>query len=135
MMTQLNSQVLQLMGGVPRQSMDQLIRNGVSLKAIDNLSRHGVSAVDLGIINAPTLRRRQVKDERLSLDEGDRLYRVSKLVVLAEQVFGDKNKSVHWLNKTQKAFGGLAALQAAATTPGYVAAEEALERISHGFYA
>lgn len=115
--------------------MDQLIRNGVSLTALDNLSRHGVSAVNLGIISAPALRRRQIKGERLSLDEGDRLYRVIKLVILAEHVFGDKTKSAHWLNKAQKTFGGLAALEAATTTPGYCAVEEALELISHGFFA
>ncbi|WP_297845305.1 hypothetical protein [Pseudomonas sp.] len=31
--------------------------------------------------------------------------------------------------------GGISALEAAATTPGYTAAEETLERINHGFFA
>ncbi|MCD5976737.1 antitoxin Xre/MbcA/ParS toxin-binding domain-containing protein [Pseudomonas quasicaspiana] len=135
MITQPDFQVLELMAGIPGQPVDLLIRNGVSLEAIDNLSQHGVNAVNVGIINARTLRHRRTKGERLSPDEGDRLYRVSKLVVLAEQVFGDKDKAAHWLNKAQKAFGGLTALEAAGTTPGYVAAEETLERINHGFFA
>ncbi|EPJ76622.1 hypothetical protein CFII64_25963 [Pseudomonas sp. CFII64] len=135
MIVQPDFQVLEMMGGIPGEPMDLLIRTGVSLEAIDNLSRHGVSAVSVGIINARTLRHRRTKGERLSPEEGDRLYRVSKLVVLAEQVFGDKDKAAHWLNKAQKAFGGLTALEAAATTPGYVAAEETLERINHGFFA
>ena len=60
---------------------------------------------------------------------------MSKLVVLAEQVFGDKDKATHWLNKAQKAFGGLTALEAAGTTPGYVATDETLDRINHGLFA
>ena len=135
MITQPDYQVLEMMGGIPGEPMDLLIRSGVSLEAIDNLSRHGVSAVNVGIINARTLRHRRTKGERLSPEEGDRFYRVSKLVVLAEEVFGNKDKAAHWLNKPQKAFGGLTALEAAATTPGYVAAEEVLERINHGFFA
>lgn len=135
MITQSGFQVLELMAGIPGQSMDLLIRNGVSLEAIDKLSQHSVNAVNVGIINASTLRHRRTKGERLSPEEGDRLYRVSKLVVLARQVFSDKDKAVHWLNKAQKEFGGLTALKAAATTPGYTAAEETLERINHGFFA
>jgi putative toxin-antitoxin system antitoxin component (TIGR02293 family) len=135
MVNQPDFQVLEMMAGIPGQPMDLLIRTGVSLEAIDNLSLHGVNAVNVGIINARTLRHRRTKGERLSPEEGDRLYRVSKLVVLAEQVFGDKEKAAHWLNTTQKAFGGLTALEAAATTPGYVAAEEVMERINHGFFA
>ncbi|MGV8919320.1 MAG: antitoxin Xre/MbcA/ParS toxin-binding domain-containing protein [Pseudomonas sp.] len=135
MITQPDSQVLEMMGGTQGVPMDALIRAGVSLVAIDNLSSHGINAVNIGIINARTLRHRRSKGESLSQEEGDRLYRVSKIVVLAEQVFGTKDKAAHWLNKNQTAFGGLTALEAAATTPGYIAAEETLERINHGFFA
>ncbi|MCQ2998873.1 DUF2384 domain-containing protein [Pseudomonas syringae] len=135
MITHPDFQVLELMAGTPGQPMDLLIRSGVSLEAIDNLSQHGVNAVSVGIINARTLRHRRNNGERLSSEEGDRLYRVSKLVVLAEQVFGGRDKATHWLNKAQKAFGGLTALEAAGTTPGYVAAEEVLGRINHGLFA
>ncbi|RMR02633.1 hypothetical protein ALP94_04140 [Pseudomonas savastanoi pv. glycinea] len=135
MITHPDFQVLELMAGIPGQPMELLIRSGVSLEAIDNLSQHGVNAVSVGIITARTLRHRRNKGERLSPEEGDRLYRVSKLVVLAEQVFADKDKATHWLNKAQKAFGGLTALEAAGTTPGYVATEETLDRINHGLFA
>lgn len=135
MITHPDFQVLEMMAGTPGVPADLLIRSGVSLEAIDNLSLYGVNAVSVGIINARTLRHRRTKGERLSPEEGDRLYRVSKLVVLADQLFGDKDKAAHWLNKAQKAFGGLSALETAATTPGYVAAEEVLERINHGFFA
>ena len=108
---------------------------GEMARRMDDDPRLGLFQTVPHIINARTLRHRRTKGERLSPEEGDRLYRVSKLVVLAEQLFGDKDKAAHWLNKAQKAFGGLTALEAAATTPGYVAAEETLERINHGFFA
>jgi putative toxin-antitoxin system antitoxin component (TIGR02293 family) len=129
------SQVMELMGGAKGARMDAVIRGGVSLVAIDNLSKHGVNAVSIGIINARTLRHRRSKGEPLSQEEGDRLYRVSKIVILAEQVFADAEKAARWLSKPQSAFGGISALEAAATTPGYTAAEETLERINHGFFA
>jgi len=112
-----------------------LIRSGVTLAAIDNLARLGIDAVNIGIIKARTLRHRRINGKSLSPEEGDRLYRVSKLVVLGIAVFGNKDKAAHWLNKPHKAFGSLTALEAAATTPGYVAVEELLERINHGFHA
>lgn len=135
MMVSSEYQVLELMGGSKDVHMDALIRGGVSLVAIDNLLKHGVNAVSVGIINARTLRHRRSKGEPLSQEEGDRLYRVSKIVVLAEQVFGDVEKAANWLRKPQSVFDGLSALEAAATTPGYAAVEETLERINHGFFA
>jgi len=135
MTTQPDYQVLEMMGGIPGESLDMLIRSGVTLAAIDNLARHGIDAVNIGIIKARTLRHRRINGKPLSREEGDRIYRVSKLLVLAIAVFGNKDKAAHWLHKPHKAFGSLTALEAAATTPGYVAAEDVLERISHGFNA
>ena len=128
-------QVLQMLGGTSGMRADTLIRSGVPLEALENLSKHGVNAVVVGIINARTLRHRKAKGESLSQEEGDHLYRVSKIIVLAELVFGDKNKAFGWLGKPHTMFGGLTALQAVATTPGYAGVEEALLRIQHGFAA
>jgi putative toxin-antitoxin system antitoxin component (TIGR02293 family) len=128
-------QVLQMLGGSSGMRADALIRSGIPLEALDNLNAHGVNAVGVGIINARTLRHRKAKGEALSQEEGDHLYRVSKIVVLAEAVFGNKDKAFRWLGKPHVMFDGLTALEAVATTPGFAGVEEALLRISHGFAA
>lgn len=135
MNTQPDLQVLQMLGGSSGMRADVLIRSGVPLEALENLNKHGVNAVGVGIINARTLRHRKAKGEALSQEEGDHLYRVSKIVVLAESVFGDKDKAFRWLGKPSSTLGGLTALEAVATTPGYASVEEALLRIQHGFAA
>ena len=135
MTTQPDYQVLEMMGGIHGESLDMLIRSGVTLAAIDNLARLGIDAVNIGIIKARTLRHRRINGKSLSPEEGDRLYRVSKLVVLAIEVFANKDKAAHWLNTPHRTLGSLTALESAATTPDYRAAEEVLERIHHGFHA
>lgn len=135
MNTQPDLEVLQMLGGSSGMRADALIRSGVPLEALENLSKHGVNAVGVGIINARTLRHRKAKGEALSQEEGDHLYRVSKIVVLAESVFGDKEKAFRWLGKPHGMFDGLTALEAVATTPGFAGVEEALLRINHGFAA
>ncbi|WP_416208254.1 antitoxin Xre/MbcA/ParS toxin-binding domain-containing protein [Halomonas sp.] len=55
--------------------------------------------------------------------------------MLAEEVFGSREKANQWLQKPRKALGGISALEASATTPGFVAAEELLEQLRFGFTA
>lgn len=135
MNTQPDLKVLQILGGSNGMRADALIRSGVPLEALENLTKHGVNPVGVGIINARTLRHRKAKGEALSQEEGDHFYRVSRIVVLAESVFGDKEKAARWLAKPQTMFDGLTPLAAVATTPGYVGVEDALQRIHHGFAA
>jgi putative toxin-antitoxin system antitoxin component (TIGR02293 family) len=114
---------------------DQLIRQGVPLAALDRLAKHGVDVVRLGIIKPRTLSHRRSRGEALSPEEGDRLYRASKIILLAEEVFGSQEKAAQWLEKPRKALGNISVLEAIATTPGFVAAEELLEQLRYGFAA
>ncbi|NWL79577.1 hypothetical protein DM872_22260 [Pseudomonas taiwanensis] len=129
------SELLKLLCGTSGDRLDQLVRNGIPLEAVENLGHHGISAVRAGIITARTLRQRRAMGQRLSLDESDRLYRVCRLVLLAEEVFADPAKATLWLSKCQSAFGDRTPLEAAATTPGFTAVQERLEQLGQGFSA
>jgi putative toxin-antitoxin system antitoxin component (TIGR02293 family) len=124
-----------LMSGRRGARADELIRQGVPLAALDRLAKHGVDVVRLGIIKPRTLSHRRSRGETLSAEEGDRLYRASKIILLAEQVFGSQEKAGKWLQKPKKTLGGISALEAIATTPGFAAAEELLEQLRYGFTA
>lgn len=128
-------EVTLLMGGRHGVRADELIRQGVPLAALDRLAKHGVDVVRLGIIKPRTLSHRRSRGEALSQEEGDRLYRASKIILLAEEVFGSQEKATKWLQKPRKSLGGISALEAIATTPGFEAAEELLEQLRHGFVA
>lgn len=131
----IEKEVLRLLGGSVGDTLDALIRSGIPLVALDNLSEHGVDVTRLGLINRRTLRHRRQKSESLSSDEGDRLYRLSRIVVLAEDVFGNQEKAARWLSKPRRALDGLSALEAIKTTPGFLAVEELLEQLRHGYVA
>lgn len=115
-------------------TLDGHIRQGVPLSALDRLSeQHGVNAIDAGVLSARALRRRKASGRRLSHQEGDHLYRLAYITVLAEQVLGGTSR--RWLEAPRKALGGRNALEAAATTAGYEAVEELLLQVRHGFCA
>lgn len=126
--------VRDLLGFSPVASMDALIRSGLAIRAIDNLASLGVSAVDAGIMSSRRLNYCRRHDSPLTWNESDHLYRVSKVLMLAVAVFGDQDKALAWLNKPRAAFGGLRALDAVATTPGYEQAGEELERLRSDLY-
>ncbi|SEL83802.1 antitoxin Xre-like helix-turn-helix domain-containing protein [Halomonas daqiaonensis] len=77
--------VLLMAGHNKRRSPDELIREGVPLEALDRLAALGVNVVDLGIIKPRTLTHRRSRGQALSTEEGDRLYRAGKMLLLAEE--------------------------------------------------
>lgn len=130
------SDVITLMGGATGTRSDELIRNGVPLDAIERLRKeHGIDAYGVGIINRRTHDHRRSKGKPLTPDEGDRLYRTSRIVILAEEVFGSREKAIRWLEKPRRALGGISALTAVTTTPGYEAVEELLQQLHYGLSA
>jgi len=131
----LEETVAQLLSGRQGIRADELIRQGVPLAALDRLAQHGMDLYQLGIITPQTLSRRRARGKPLTRDEGDRLYRVARIILLAEEVFKSQTKALRWLTKPRRSLGGNSALEAACTTPGYLAAESLLEQLRHGFIA
>lgn len=130
------SDVIALMGGAIGTRSDELIREGVSLDALERLRKeHGIDAYVVGIINRRTHDHRRSKGKPLTPDEGDRLYRTSRIVILAEEIFGNREKAIRWLEKPRRALGGVSALTAVTTTPGYAAVEELLQQLHYGLSA
>ena len=82
-------------------------------------------------IPSRTMARRQA-EKVLHPDESDRLYRVARVVALAESVFGDVGKSREWLLSANRALAGESPLSLLDTEIGVRRVEEILERINHG---
>lgn len=120
------SNFIELLVCLSNREMDRFVRSGVPVAAIDDLSSFGIDAVAVGALSARALRNRRAGTGRLTLEEGDRLYRLGKLVLLATDLFGSRERASRWLCASLRVLGGLTPLEAAMTTPGYLEVEELL---------
>lgn len=72
-------------------------------------------------------------DNRLSADESDRLFRVVHAIVVAEILFGSRDKAQRWLSKPQDRFSGNSPIQMLTSTAGAWLVEELLTQLAEGF--
>jgi putative toxin-antitoxin system antitoxin component (TIGR02293 family) len=110
---------------------------GLAISALDSLLRQGyLKAAELAVVAPPrTLSHRRANRERLRLDESERLARIGKAIVLAEQVFGDKAAALEWLHAPKRKFEGKTAFELLATAEGGQFVEEELVSIDEGYVA
>lgn len=99
---------IQEMLGVHRLKSDrdlvELVEERLSTQSIDGLRRSGLSDDEIYSIVAPrrTLAHRRARHEALSRDESDRAVRVARIAALAEEVFGDRERSWRWLRAAKR---------------------------------
>lgn len=82
-------------------------------------------------ISERTLNRRS-KEDRLSIDESDRVYRLSRLIYRAAEVLGGTDHASAWMKESNLALGGETPLDMARTEPGATMVKQLLGRIEHG---
>jgi putative toxin-antitoxin system antitoxin component (TIGR02293 family) len=89
------------------------------------------------IISESTLRRRLRPQAKFTGEETEKLLRVSKLVVMAEEMFGDMGEAMRWLNEPADFIPerpAVAPIELARTEVGAEIVENALLRAAHGIY-
>ncbi|MDT0501752.1 MULTISPECIES: antitoxin Xre/MbcA/ParS toxin-binding domain-containing protein [unclassified Halomonas] len=127
--------LLELLGGDSGSSANALIHDGIPLSALDRLNEFGLAPTEIGIVSSRALRQRRIQGKPLTLREGDCLYRVARLALQADVLFGSRQKALAWLHQRRHSLGGHSALHAAFTTLGLLAAEELLGQLKHGYCA
>ena len=110
---------------------------GLALAALDALVREGyLKPAEVALVAPPrTLTHRRQRRERLRPDESERLARIGKTVVLAEQVFGDKDRALEWLRTPKRRLRGKSAFELLSTAEGGQVVEEELIAIDEGYVA
>lgn len=102
--------------------VDELMRaSGLTLKEL-------ASALDL----SPRSLQRRRRSGRLARFESDRLYRLARIVALANEYLGDHARARRWLKRPNRALGGLIPVAALDTEPGARQVESILGRIAYG---
>lgn len=86
------------------------------------------------VIPRRTLAHRRQKDQRLSLEESDRLLRVVRVTARAEEVFASTDKACRWLRKPSRAMEGAVPLELLRSGTGAEIVQEELVRIEHGIF-
>ncbi len=79
-----------------------------------------------------TLQRKRREQALLSTDESDRLARLARLAVCAEESLGSRESGARWLEKPNRALDYESPIDLLATDAGAVAVEQVLGRIAHG---
>jgi putative toxin-antitoxin system antitoxin component (TIGR02293 family) len=128
-------------GGVPVREIGrwhERILAGLEFKAADKIKQHAALtdpelAKLLGISEA-TLRRARAASSALDPPTSDRLYRLTKILAVAEEVLGDAGNAMTWLRRPQPGLAGNVPLDLLVTQAGADEVETLLRRIDFGVY-
>jgi putative toxin-antitoxin system antitoxin component (TIGR02293 family) len=102
--------------------LQELMRaSGLTLKEL-------AIALDL----SPRSLQRRRGSGRLARYESDRLYRLARIVAIASEYLGDRERAMRWLKHPNRALGGLAPVAAIDTELGARQVENVLGRIAYG---
>ena len=114
--------------GLPSESLDRVLD--------DVRSWAGSQAMVFEIVGRPrTLERKTGGKKRLLKPaESDRLARLTRLIVRAEEAIGNLDKAHRWLLKGNRALDGHVPLQLLDSDAGTLAVERVLGRIEHGVF-
>ena len=82
-----------------------------------------------------TLQRKRTHNLKLTSLESDRLARLARVLVRAEDVFSDGARSRRWLVQPNRALYGQRPLDLLDSDTGTIAVERILGRIEHGVYS
>ncbi len=108
--------------GFPPAVVEELMQaSGLTLKEL-------ADSLDL---SARSLQRRR-RSGRLARFESDRLYRLARIVALAQQSLGNRQSASRWLKRANRALGGAAPISAMDTELGARQVENLLGRIAYG---
>ncbi len=127
--------VMQMLACSSECHIEALIRKGFPITTIDRLSLQGIDAVAVGLLSARRLRYCRQHQKCFTPEESDHLYRLCTTLIKARSVFGDQGNALTWLRRPHASFGGVSALTAVVTTPGYECVKDELERMRSGYFA
>jgi putative toxin-antitoxin system antitoxin component (TIGR02293 family) len=112
----------------------RLVHRRIPLKALIYVKRGGFSDREIGrfIIPERTQRHRKAKRQPLTVEESDRVLRLTRIQALTEDVFGDAEKANRWLRENLAILDGKSPLEVARTESGARVVEQILAKIDWG---
>jgi len=117
-------------------AFDFVIRKGIPFTAIRavkaKLEMSDSEFAKILGMSLRTLHRKKETHQKLSITEGDRLYRVLRIFALAGEVLESDEMAKRWLHKPQHGLGGRVPMELIQTEAGAREVEDLLEKIEFG---
>ena len=120
----------------------QNVRRGLALETQNSLLEHGMTRDEFHRIVIPqrtfrhrTERRNRGLQEVLSPEESDKAVRAARILVLAEQVFAEREKALSWMRQSKKRFHGDTPMTMLETETGARLVEQMLIQVDDGMFA
>jgi putative toxin-antitoxin system antitoxin component (TIGR02293 family) len=112
----------------------RLVHRRIPLRVLTCIKRIGFSDQEIWqyIIPARTQRHRKARRERLTVEESDRLVRLTRIQALAEDVLGDAGRANRWLRQRLGILDDKAPIEVAQTDSGARVVEQLLAKIDWG---
>jgi putative toxin-antitoxin system antitoxin component (TIGR02293 family) len=115
--------------------MQDAIRDGFPPGVVEELMQaSGLTLKELAAsldLSARSLQRRR-RSGKLARYESDRLYRLARLVAIANEYLGDQERTRRWFKQPNRALGGIPPVAAIDTELGARQVENILGRIAYG---
>lgn len=116
----------------------ELVRAGLpyeSFEAVAKVLRMTIDDASEAVgITRRTLSRRKQEATRLSKQESERVLRLARMAVRAEDVLGSMEKAYRWLRAPNRALGGKKPIDLLDVDLGAARVEHVLGRIEHGVF-
>jgi len=90
--------------------------------------------IDAAIIPLRTLQHRRSRREKLTVEESDRVLRATRVLAIAETIYGSRQRALAWLRRPHARLGGRAPLSLLNTDTGSRIVEELLVQIDEGMF-
>jgi putative toxin-antitoxin system antitoxin component (TIGR02293 family) len=127
--------------GSPRSDFEfiEILRNGLPSKVIECVVKSSAVSEDV-IYNSlriakRTAARRKATASRLKATESELIYRFSKVVVVAMEILGNRDKARQWLLTENRALHGERPIDLLDTAIGFDDVMDVLHRIEFGVYS
>lgn len=132
-------QLFSYIGIEPKSDFDlaRMTEDGLSLDSIASLKDHGLTFTEISdiIISPRTLKHRKTRREPLSNEETDRVVRVARILSMAEDIFGSRDKALVWLRAKDDRLHNRTPLQMLVTESGGRLIENMLWQIDEGAFS
>lgn len=116
------------------EDMASAVRNRLPLSDLAELREAGLKDVEIDVLIIPqrTRRHRALKGEPLTVDESDKVMRLTRILARAGEIFEGADRALAWLRKPLRELGGETPLMMSGTEAGGRVVENILAQIAWG---
>jgi putative toxin-antitoxin system antitoxin component (TIGR02293 family) len=118
------------------QQILEMVEQQLPTSSINRLLALGLTRSELDALVIPlrTLQHRRSRREKLSVEESDRVLRVTRLLSQAESVYGSRERALGWLRRPHPQLRNRTPLEMSRTDTGSRIVEELLVQIDEGMF-